>query len=75
MTTTRKELFRLLEEASECYPHWRLGQLVANVAMWAKQPTEPHDTGVWDIEDTEMVAALKQHLGRRESQGQFEHHR
>ena len=46
------------------YPGWRLAQLVANVAGWARQPTEPHDTGVWDVEDQELLAALERRLAQ-----------
>ena len=31
----RAELFAALAELSRRYPHWRVGQLVANVAGWA----------------------------------------
>ena len=51
MTAVREKVLRLLAQMSERYPEWRLGQLVANVAVWARQPTEAHDTGIWDVED------------------------
>jgi hypothetical protein len=63
MTLVREKVLRLLAQMSERYPEWRLGQLVANVAGWARQPTEPHDTGIWDVEDEEMLSALERHLG------------
>ena len=66
MNAVRQEVFRLLAELSERYPEWRLGQLVANVTAWARQPTEQHDTGIWDVEDDELLAALKHHLSQRE---------
>jgi hypothetical protein len=66
MNAIRKDVFRLLAELSERHPEWRLGQLVANVTLWARQPTEPHDTGIWDVEDEELLAALERHLSRRE---------
>jgi hypothetical protein len=31
----RNELFEALAELARRYPHWRIGQLVANVAGWA----------------------------------------
>jgi hypothetical protein len=68
MTPVRIEILRLLSEMSQRYPEWRFGQLVANVAMWAKQPTAPGDTGIWDMEDEEMLAALERHLTRRDSE-------
>jgi hypothetical protein len=64
MTAVREKVLRLLAQMSERYPEWRLGQLVANVAGWARQPTEPHDTGIWDVEDNELVAALERHLAQ-----------
>jgi hypothetical protein len=33
--TIRDELLAALSELARRYPHWRLGQLVANVAGWA----------------------------------------
>ena len=62
MTAIRKKVLQLLAEMSDRYPEWRLGQLVANATVWARQPTEPHDTGIWDVEDEEMLAALERHL-------------
>ena len=67
MNATRKEVFRLLAELSELHPEWRLGQLMANVTVWARQPTEPHDTGIWDVEDDELLAALQGHFSRRDN--------
>ncbi|REJ88002.1 MAG: hypothetical protein DWQ35_16315 [Planctomycetota bacterium] len=37
------------------YPHWRFGQLVANVAGW-------EDADLWDVEDAQMLAAARAHL-------------
>lgn len=62
MSPVRDQLLRLLAEMSALYPEWRFGQLVANVAMWARQPTEPQDTSVWEVEDEEMIAAIERHL-------------
>jgi hypothetical protein len=62
MSPVREKVLLLLAQMSERYPGWRLGQLVANVASWARQPTQPYDTGIWDVEDEEMLAALERHL-------------
>jgi hypothetical protein len=62
MSPVREKVLELLAQMSERYPEWRLGQLVANAASWARQPTEPHDTGIWDVEDEEMLSALERHL-------------
>jgi hypothetical protein len=52
----RTELFAALLELAQLYPHWRVGQLVANVAGWA-------DAEVWDAEDEQLLAAMRTHLG------------
>jgi hypothetical protein len=51
----RSELFMVLSELSRRYPHWRVGQLVANVAGWA-------DAEVWDVEDGQLLSAARAHL-------------
>ncbi|MBL8800177.1 MAG: hypothetical protein JNM56_40215 [Planctomycetia bacterium] len=51
----RGELFAALAELARRYPHWRVGQLVANVAGWA-------DAEVWDAEDGQLLAAARAHL-------------
>lgn len=53
--TNRSELLRALAELARHYPHWRFGQLVANVAGWA-------DVDIWDAEDRQLLAAAKAHL-------------
>lgn len=62
MTAARTKLLQLLAEMSDRYPQWRFGQTIANAAAWARQLTEPHETGIWDVEDEEVVAALERHL-------------
>ncbi len=52
----RTELFAALAALARRYPHWRVGQLVANVAGWA-------DAEVWDAEDDQLLAAAHAHLG------------
>ena len=49
------ELFDALMQLSERYPHWRFGQLVANVSGWA-------DSEIWDVEDEQLLRAVKEHL-------------
>ena len=48
-------VFAALAELARRYPHWRVGQLVANVAGWA-------DAEVWDAEDHQLLAAARRHL-------------
>jgi hypothetical protein len=40
-------------------PEVRLGQLVANLAFLA---AGPWDQSLWDLEDDQLLAALRQHL-------------
>ena len=51
----RADLLETITELCRRYPHWRLGQLVANVAGWA-------DQDVWDVEDEQLLAAAQVHL-------------
>ena len=51
----RYEVFAALAELARQHPHWRIGQLVANVSGWA-------DTEVWDVEDGQLLAAARTHL-------------
>jgi hypothetical protein len=51
----REALFAALAELSRRYPDWRIGQLVSNVAGWA-------DVDVWDVEDDQLLAAVRAHL-------------
>jgi len=52
----RTEVFAALTELARRYPHWRVGQLVANVAGWA-------DAELWEAEDEQLLAAARAHLG------------
>jgi hypothetical protein len=51
----RAQLLVTIAELSQRYPHWRLGQLVANVAGWADQE-------IWDVEDEQLLEAARLHL-------------
>jgi len=53
----RAELITTIAELCARYPHWRLGQLIANVAGWADQE-------VWDVEDQQLLAAARSHLSQ-----------
>lgn len=53
----REELFVKLGQLSRQYPHWRIGQLIANVAGWS-------DADVWDVEDDQLFAAAEAHLSK-----------
>ncbi len=54
-TEQRAELLATIAELCRRYPHWRLGQLVANVSGWADQE-------IWDVEDEQLLAAAQSHL-------------
>jgi hypothetical protein len=56
----RDELLAAVEALSRRYPNWRLGQLIANVAGWADQE-------VWDVEDEQLLNAVKLHLEQSSS--------
>lgn len=51
----RSELIAALSELARRYPHWRLGQLVGNIAGWADQE-------LWELQDEEFLAAARAHL-------------
>ncbi len=52
--TDRSEVLRALEELSEACPEYRLGQMIANLAMLARGDAEG---AIWDMEDAELLAA------------------
>jgi hypothetical protein len=53
---TRTELLEALAHLSLLRPEWRLGQTLANLAMTAGR-LEPGS--VWEIEDSEALAAAR----------------
>ena len=59
MSNTRLELLEALSELSEQVPEVRLGQLVGNLATFAKGP---QIEAIWDAEDKELLEAAKQQL-------------
>ena len=64
MTTeaTRAELLAALGELGTMHPNWRLGQMLANLAMVAGR-LDPG--GAWDLEDDEALAAARELLRRQ----------
>jgi len=52
----RQKLLYLIEEMSEGYPEFRLGQRIANLAFWARGDQEGT---IWNIEDEELIAAAR----------------
>lgn len=62
MNASDDELFSVIREMREKYPNWRFGQLVANLASWARGADKNH---VWDVEDSELLEAARRHLQRK----------
>jgi hypothetical protein len=59
ITPQRQEILRLLERLSELTPDVRFGQLMANLSYLALGPT---NEAIWDMEDDQLVAAIRQHI-------------
>jgi hypothetical protein len=59
MDPIRQEILSHLERLSELGPEVRFGQLIANLAFLA---AGPWDQTLWDLEDAQPVAALRQHV-------------
>lgn len=55
----RRELLSVLEELSEVCPEYRLGQLMANLAMLARGDEEG---AIWNLEDDELLQAARKLL-------------
>jgi len=49
-------VFRRLQKH---YPHWRFGQIIANVAAWAGKDTPGN---VWDVSDKDLLGGASAHL-------------
>ena len=58
---SRLEVLSALEELGRLRPEWRLGQMLANLAMTAGRLDAG---GVWDLEDEEALAATRELLGQ-----------
>lgn len=66
MTDNRKKLIRAIEEMSDRYPDWRIGQLILNVLFWTQDP-DPHYTSgdLYNVENEELLHTIRDHLDRR----------
>ena len=62
---TREDLLKALAEVGKLHPEWRLGQMLANLAMAAGRSEA---SGVWDLEDSEALMAAQHLLERRRKQ-------
>ena len=54
-----EELFTPLREMRALYPHWRFGQMISNLAFWARGAEVK---SIYDVEDRELVETAKQHV-------------
>jgi hypothetical protein len=54
---TRQEILARLARLSELAPDMRFGQLIANLAFMA---AGPWDQTLWDLEDDQLVGAIRQ---------------
>ena len=55
--STRHEILTRLARLSELAPDIRFGQLIANLAFMA---AGPWDQTLWNLEDEQLVAAIRQ---------------
>ena len=58
----RQQVLTALAELSAAYPDWRFGQMIANLALIARGPEAE---SVWDMEDEELLAAIRWQLEQR----------
>jgi hypothetical protein len=59
MSPVRQDILQQLERLSELAPDVRFGQLIANLAFLA---AGPWDETLWDLEDDQLLAAIRQHI-------------
>lgn len=54
-----QQIMEAIAELRKQHPSWRFGQLIANISIFAKGPT---NSAVWDVEDEEFLKAAESHL-------------
>ena len=64
--TPRDSLITALADVWKVHPHWRFGQVVANVAAWAggERPGE-----IGEVSDEAMLEAAREHLRQQRLPG------
>ncbi len=62
--SVRHDVLQALGELSAKFPEWRLGQMIANLAVVARGATTE---AIWDVEDEELLAAIHSQLEKRRS--------
>jgi hypothetical protein len=60
--SSRSELLKAIAELGDLYPEWRLGQMLANLAMAAGRTEEG---ALWDLDDQEVLTAARRLIERR----------
>lgn len=63
-TQAAQQVSAVIQELAAVYPQWRIGQIVANVATWARGPQE---SATWEVTDEEFVRAAREHLQQRQN--------
>lgn len=63
MKNRRPELLSILQQVSDEFPDWRLGQMITNLATAARGAEVE---SIWDAEDSELIAAARELLAARE---------
>ncbi len=58
----RQQVLAALDDLSEAYPDWRFGQMLANLVTIARGP---ENESIWDMEDEELLAAIRWQLEQR----------
>jgi hypothetical protein len=61
-SSEREELFSTLNELWDTLPEMRFGQLIVNVAYFAREPSAE---APWDVEDGELLEAARELLKQR----------
>jgi len=61
----KRDILRALADLVEHTPDIRFGQLIANLAVIARGPSPE---AVWDMEDDELLDAVKSHIEDYERQ-------
>ena len=59
---TRRQILDELAELSDTFPDWRFGQMIANLATVARGS---ESEAIWDMEDAELLAAIRWQLEQR----------
>lgn len=59
MNSTRREILHELGRLSESAPDQRFGQMIANLAFLA---AGPWNETLWDLEDEQLLLAIRQQL-------------